>query len=224
MAESRILYYITDRKAFASDEPTRRRRLLEKIAEATAAGIDYIQLREKDLTIRDLESLAGEAVSVIRKLRNRNRELKTALLINSRIDVALAVNADGVHLPAQDISPREAQSAWKSGAAARARELSPQSPQISISCHSLEEVTEATNMATLALFSPIFQKKDAPELTPTGLRELNEACGNKIPVLALGGITLQNAHSCFQAGAAGIAAIRLFQENDIGIIARTLRS
>jgi thiamine-phosphate pyrophosphorylase len=223
MAESRILYYITDRKALASDEPTRCRRLLEKIAEATEAGVDYIQLREKDLTTRDLESLAGKAVSITLKLRAQNRKLKTALLINSRIDVALAVNAEGVHLPAQDISPQEALIAWKCGAGALARELSPQSPQISISCHSPEEVAEAADAATMALFAPIFEKKDAPGILSTGLHALHEACGNKIPVLALGGITLQNAHSCFQAGAAGIAAIRLFQENDIATIARTLR-
>ena len=62
MAESCLLYYITDRTAFAGDEPTRRRRLLEKISEAARAGVDYIQLREKDLPARELESLAREAV------------------------------------------------------------------------------------------------------------------------------------------------------------------
>lgn len=224
MAEPRILYYITDRKTFASDEFTRQRRLLDKITEATAAGIDYIQLREKDLTTRDLESLAREAVNIVHKLRAQNRDLKTALLINSRIDIALAVNADGVHIPAQDISPQEALIVWKCGAGAVARELSPQSPQISIACHLPEEVAEAANTATVALFAPIFEKKDAPGITPTGLHALHQACRNKIPVLALGGITLQNAKSCFEAGAAGIAAIRLFQENNIATIVRTLRS
>ena len=64
MAERCLLYYITDRTAFPGDESTRRQRLLEKIHEATRAGVDYIQLREKDLPTRDVESLAGEAVAV----------------------------------------------------------------------------------------------------------------------------------------------------------------
>ena len=79
MAESWLLYYITDRKAFADDEPTRRRRLLEKIAEAARANLDYIQLREKDLSTRELESLARESVAIIQKLRSENRELRVPL-------------------------------------------------------------------------------------------------------------------------------------------------
>ena len=87
-----------------------------------------------------------------------------------------------------------------------------------------EEVTQAaTDGATLAIFAPVFEKKDAPGTVPTGLEALREACRAKIPVLALGGITLQNAASCLQAGAAGIAAIRLFQENNIAEIVRGLR-
>ena len=80
MPENCILYYITDRKAFAGDEQTRRRLLLDKIAEAAAAGINYIQLREKDLSARDLELLAREAIEIIRnqnklKTRTKNRGL-----------------------------------------------------------------------------------------------------------------------------------------------------
>src|SRR5258708_2784411 len=83
MAESRLLYYITDRTAFVGDELSRRRRLLEKIAEAARAGVDYIQLREKDLPTRDLESLARKAVGVVQeagKLATGHRPLGTALL------------------------------------------------------------------------------------------------------------------------------------------------
>ena len=226
MPES-ILYYITDRKAFSGDESTSRRNLLAKIAEAATAGVDYIQLREKDLSIRDLESLAREAIQIIREcnqLRPANREGRTALLINSRTDVALATEADGVHLPVSDLSPQEVGRIWKGGAGALVREVPPQAPVISISCHSAQEVTEAaTAGATVALFAPVFEKKDVPGTAPAGLEALREACRAKIPVLALGGITLQNAASCLRAGAAGIAAIRLFQENEISAIARTLR-
>jgi thiamine-phosphate pyrophosphorylase len=218
-----LLYYITDRTAFSGDEPTRRLRLLDKIAEAASQGVDYIQLREKDLSTRDLESLAREAIDVIRRLRTENRELRTALLINSRTDVAIATAANGVHLRSNDVAPQEVRTAWQGscGAGALAREASPQAPLIAVSCHSPQEVAKAaSNQATLAVFAPVFEKKDTQ---PTGIEALRQACQTRIPVLALGGVTLQNAQFCLQAGAAGIAAIRLFQENDIAAIVRQLR-
>ena len=222
-----LLYYITDRKAFPGDDRTRRRRLLDKIAEAASQHINYIQLREKDLPTRDLESLANEAMQIIRehsRLATDHCPLTLALLINSRTDIALSTGAHGVHLPAKDISPEEVRTAWEKacGSGRLARELSPQDPLISVSCHSPQEVLQAArHQATLAIFAPVFEKKDA---SPAGLEALRQACQAKIPVLALGGITLQNAHSCLEAGAAGIAAIRLFQENDISTIIRELRS
>src|SRR5579863_1898342 len=232
MAERPLLYYITNRVAFPGDERGRRVHLLDKIAEATSNNIDYIQLREKDLPTRDLESLAREAMQIIHKLKTENRELRTVLLINSRTDVALTTNAAGVHLPANDFSPEEIRTAWKCGAGTLARELSPGTPVISVSCHSPEEVNQAVaNQATLALFAPVFEKQTIPAsvhlkagTAPQGVDQLRQACLAKIPVLALGGITLQNAASCLQAGAAGIAAIRLFQENDVATIVRKLRS
>ncbi len=221
MAESCLLYYITDRTTLGADEPTRRRRLLEKISEAARAGIDYIQLREKDLPTRDLETLAREAVRLIKEAGAQ----ATALLINSRTDVALAAGAQGVHLRAQDISPKDVRKIWQEcGAGTPARELSPTNPLIAVSAHSPEEVLQAAeNGATIAVLAPIFEKKDAPEARPVGLSMLKEACNANIRVLALGGITLSNARSCLEAGAAGIAAIRLFQENNIEDIVRTLR-
>ncbi|MGB2605132.1 MAG: thiamine phosphate synthase [Candidatus Sulfotelmatobacter sp.] len=250
MVNSPLLYYITDRAAFPGDERTRRMRLLDKIAEAASHGVDYVQLREKDLPVRDLESLAGEAMSIINQLRTENperrkdrgKQRRTALLINSRTDVAMAVAANGVHLPAADVSPEEVRAAWKCGAgvsfdmlrAGSARELSPHDPLIAVSCHSLQEVFQAAaNHATFAVFAPVFEKKDfekkvfgkkdSPATRPAGLDALREACRAEIPVLALGGVTLQNAEPCLRAGAAGIAAIRLFQESDIATIVRELR-
>ena len=228
MAESCFLYYITDRTAFAADEPTRRRRLLEKIAETARAGVDYIQLREKDLSTRDLESLAREAVAVIReaqRLASGPKPLAPALLINSRTDVALAVKAYGVHLRSDDISPHEVRAAWeKCGAGALARESLLDVPLIGVSCHSPEEVRQAESSgASFAVLAPVFEKKDAPDAHPAGLAQLRQACQAGIPVLALGGITLANAQSCLGAGAAGIAAIRLFQENDVEHVVRALR-
>ena len=223
-----LLYFITDRKAFATDEPTRRRRLLEKIAEAARAGVDYIQLREKDFPTRELESLAQEAVQVIReakKLAPNPKPLVPVLLINSRTDVAMAVGADGVHLRAEDVTPKEVKEIWEKCGARAPAGVSPRRPMIAVSCHSPAEVKEAAaEGATFAVFAPVFEKKDLPGANATGLSQLSEACKASIPVLALGGVTLENAKSCLEAGASGIAAIRLFQENDISEIVAKLRS
>ena len=221
-----LLYYITDRTAFPGDEPTRHRRLLEKIREAASAGVNYIQLREKDLPARDLESLATEAIKIIAQLRTENRELRTALLINSCTDVALAVGADGVHLRSDDISPQEVRMVWQHqyecGAGAPTRTNSPRDPLIAVSCHSPAEVAQAAaTHATFAVFAPVFEKKDT---APAGLAALQQACEANIPVLALGGITLANVRSCIEAGAAGIAAIRLFQDHNIAEVVKQLRS
>ncbi len=221
MADGCLLYYITDRTAFNGDEPTRRKLLLEKISEAALAGVDYIQLREKDLSTRDLELLAVEASTVIRKLKAENPLLRTALLINSRTDVALAARADGVHLRSEDISPTEVKEIWTRCGAA----VSPVPPLVGISTHSAEETQQArANGAAFAVFAPVFEKRDAPGTPGRGLSSLREACRTQIPVLALGGVTLENASSCLEVGAAGIAAIRLFQENDISAIARRLQA
>ncbi|MGH9496305.1 MAG: thiamine phosphate synthase [Candidatus Sulfotelmatobacter sp.] len=217
-----ILYYITDRIALASDEPTRRRRLLAKIAEAARAAVDYIQLREKDLPTRELEALAWEAIRVIAQLGRENREPRTRLLVNSRTDVALAAGTDGVHLRSEDVSPEDVKQIWtKWSERASARENSPPVPLIGVSCHSREEVAKAsTSAASFAVFAPVFEKGNVP---PAGLKPLTDACKEKIPVLALGGITIENARSCHEAGAAGIAAIRLFQDNSIQEIVKALR-
>ena len=237
MPDRCLLYYITDRTAFPGDESTRRRRLLEKIAEAARAGVDYIQLREKDLPTRELETLAREVVTRLNQLRTENRDLRTRLLINSRTDVALAAGADGVHLRSDDVSPKDVQAIWKQRGAP-ARDLPGQSPLIGVSCHSAEEVAQAAaNGASFAVFAPVFEKKggqDEDVGTPhlaslarrgnSGLTFLKQACQEKIPVLALGGITLANARSCLEAGAAGLAAIRLFQENNIAQIVLQLKN
>ena len=212
-----ILLYITDRVQFAGDESARQGALLAKIAEAARCGVDLIQLREKDLPVRELEILARAAVRVVREnsaLETEKRE--TRLLINSRTDVAITSGADGVHLRSNDISPSEVQTIWVRGGQ-RTRAL------VSVSCHFADEVVQAASEgADFAVFAPIFEKKDAPQASPAGLKGLREACRQTIPVLALGGITIENARACLDAGAAGIAGIRLFQENDIAEVVRHL--
>jgi thiamine-phosphate pyrophosphorylase len=222
-----LLYYITDRAAFSADERTRRRRLLDKIAEAASCGVDYIQLREKDLPARELELLAREAKRLIDEAKMRDGEPKTVLLVNSRTDVALSAYAGGVHLPADDVTPEDVCAAWRqdfAGGSPTSADFVEAAPIIGASCHSLEEVARAAaNRASFAVFGPVFGKKDTPQVKPAGLEELRRVCCAKIRVLALGGITLENARSCVQAGAAGVAAIRMFQANDIAGIVRELR-
>src|SRR5579862_5380318 len=102
-----LLYYITNRRAFPGDEHEQRRRLLLKVAEAASAGVDYIQLREKDLTTHELESLAREVIARVRANSSAAR-----LLINDGTDVALACGADGVHLPSNSLPASEVRALW----------------------------------------------------------------------------------------------------------------
>ena len=215
-----LLCYITDRKQFSEDEGTRRRLLLRKIADAARFGVDFIQLREKDLSARELEALAREAVGIVQKnVGAESRTLGTRLLVNSRTDIAIVVGADGVHLRSDDLSPSQVITIWAaSGAGSRARVT------VSVSCHSAEDVRRAAaDGADFALFGPVFERQGAAQIGPGGLDNLRRACKEKIPVLALGGVTVENAQSCLDAGAAGISGIRLFQENDISKIVKLLR-
>jgi thiamine-phosphate pyrophosphorylase len=222
MADRCLLYYITDRSQFPGDEGARRHVLLAKVADAARAGVDYIQLRERDLSARELETLARQVVAAVHE-----NSPSTRLLINSRTDVALAAGADGVHLRGDDLSPREVRAAVRLSAH---RPLTTDHFLVAASCHTAADVFHAeSEAADFAVFAPVFEKKDAPaserkNTAPTGIAALREACRAKIPVLALGGVNVENAASCLNAGAAGIAAIRLFQENKIEDVVRTLRA
>jgi len=208
-----LLCYITDRSQFSGDESARRHRLLEKIAEAARSDVDFVQLREKDLTTRELELLAHEAIRAVRE----NSPSTTKLLINSRTDVALAVGADGVHLPSDDISPSDVRNIFR-------HQHERYSLTICASCHTLPEVRRALNQADFVVYGPVFEKKAVSGSSVVGLEGLHQACQERISVLALGGITLENAGVCLQAGAAGIAGIRLFQENEVRKVVGVLRS
>lgn len=207
-----FLYYITDRTQFPGGEHDRRRRLLDKIAEAASCGVDYVQLREKDLSLRDLEALALQAMERIRAAGGSTR-----LLINSRTDIAIATGADGVHLRSKDVSPADARTVWR--AAGRARALI-----VAVSCHTAADVRAAEESgADFVVFGPTFGKKDALEIAATGLESLRNACRGSVPVIALGGITADNAVRCAEAGAKGIAGIRLFQQNNLAEVVAKLR-
>lgn len=219
-----LLYYITDRKGFPGSDAQQRAALLQRIAEAARAGVDYIQLREKDLSSRDLECLARDAVRAVRE-----NSSTTKLLINGRADVALACGADGVHLPAGELPASEIRALW--------RRCSGREPLIGVSAHSPADVHDAeANGASFAVLAPIFEKVQT-EVKGIGLDVLRLACARTLKLnnldapyqdsfvaLALGGVTLTNASACLEAGAAGVAGIRLFQNGDIFDTVRRLRA
>ena len=208
-----LLCYITDRRLLGDHENIRQKNLLVWIESAAAAEIDFIQLREKDLSARELESLAGEAMARL------TRFPKSRLLINSRLDIALALAAHGVHLRAEDFQASDARYI----AAKAGKQI-----VIGVSCHSAKEVALAdSHGADFALLGPIFEKR-GETLAPLGLDELRRACtrpaaaASRMPVLALGGVNLSNAHDCMKAGADGVAGIRLFQESPVDEIVKQL--
>ena len=177
-----IRYYITDRHQVSS--------LTETISRVARSGVDWIQLREKDLTAGELFEHTRAALAIAGDAK---------ILVNGRLDVALAAGAHGVHLPSNAIAPSEL------------RRITPPDFLIGVSCHTIEEVIRAeAEQATFAVFSPVFESPGKGP--PAGLAKLAEAAqAVRIPVLALGGITYSNMQSCIDAGAAGIAAISLFQ-------------
>lgn len=175
------LLIVTDRRAF----PDQLAVLARALRGAPSAAI---LLREKDLSARELVSLA-----------RRIRELRpSALLVSTRCDVALAAGADGVHLPADGISPAEA------------RSLLGPSRLVGVSCHGEPDVRAAlAGGADYGMFGPVF---DTPQKRafgpPLGLPALGSASRLGLPLFALGGVDLANAARCREAGARGVAAIR----------------
>ena len=196
--------------------------LISLAAQWAARNIDYIQIRERDLAPDDLLELTRAIISAVREINQT-----TKVLLNGPAEIALQTGANGVHLPA-NASPNTA---------AEVRALFAQSGRdaiLSHSCHSVQEVLKfreesqrdlhATAANTLILFAPVFEKIITPQAPghPSekipgqgldALRAAVHAAGN-IPVLALGGITPESAPACLAAGAAGIAGIRLFIEEE----------
>jgi len=207
-----LLYYITDRLGFPGTPAEQRSALLRCLAESARAEVDYIQLREKGEDSANLELLAREALHVVRE-----NSKTTKLLINTHVDIALAIGADGVHLPANASPPSKVRGEWL--------QRGERAPVIGVSAHSVDEVQRAElDGATFAVFAPVFEKA-AAGIKGVGLDALREACAAAgIPVLALGGINLSNAAACLENAAAGIAGIRLFQQANVAATVNALRN
>jgi thiamine-phosphate pyrophosphorylase len=202
-----IVCYVTDRASLGvAAGVNREEALLERVRGAAAAGVDWIELREKDLDTRTLLDLTRKALSAARAACVSGRESMASprLLINDRLDVARAAGAGGVHLT-EASAPVRAVAQWK-----REGEF-----LIGASCHSLEGAQcAAANGADYIFFGPVFATRSKAAFgAPQGPAKLAAICrAVKIPVLAIGGITIENAAACVEAGAAGIAAIALFQQ------------
>jgi len=175
-----IRCYVTDR---------RQGDLLAHVARAVAAGVDMIQVREKDLS-------AAELLELVCRVRDLAVGSNSKILVNGRLDIALAAGIHGVHLPGDGLP---------------AAQVRPFVRTLGVSTHSLEDVIGAErDGADYVVFGPVFETPGKAAVGIETLRSIAKAV--KIPVLAIGGITSANTPEVIEAGAAGIAAIRLFQQ------------
>jgi thiamine-phosphate pyrophosphorylase len=206
------LCYVTDRKALSGSSEEQLGALLQKIENAGRAGVDWIQIREKDLSGRELAALVSEAV--------RRVPVSCRVLVNDRLDVAIAVGAGGVHLGEQSMAVQDA-------IRLIAEKHLRTECVVGSSTHSLEAARAAEKAgANYVMFGPVFATPSKAAFgPPQGLEKLRQVCASvSLPVMAIGGVTAANAGDCLTAGAAGIAAIRLFQDaTDMREMVRSLR-
>jgi thiamine-phosphate pyrophosphorylase len=215
-----LLCYVTDRHSLSEAEVgPALETLLLKIEAAAGAGVDWIQIREKDLSGKDCGLLTGDALQRAANSTASNGA-PTRILVNDRLDVALSEHAGGVHLAENSLPLPEARRLANTRAQS-------QGFLIGVSCHSLEAARcAASNGTDYLFFGPVFATPSKAALgAPQGLERLAAVCrAVSIPVLAIGGITLANASACLAAGASGIAAIRLFQDaRDMSSLVQSLR-
>ena len=180
------------------------REVIEQVGAAAQAGVDMIQLREPALEARALYELCLAARAAVGRR-------PTLLLLNRRVDVALAAKLDGVHLPAHGLPP------------AAVRTWTGPGFWLGVSCHNLAEVdAAAADGCDFCVFGPVFASPGKGP--PVGLAALAEAARRTLPVLALGGVTSANAGLCLAQGAAGVAGIRLFSPAEAAASVDSLRN
>jgi thiamine-phosphate pyrophosphorylase len=211
-----ILCYVTERRSLRVENgPNRETALVQRIETTARAGVDWIQIREKDLPARGLVDLTHAAIRVCKSVSARS---ETRVVVNDRFDVAWAAGAAGIHAGETSLPIRVLVDARQ---AARLKDF-----LIGASCHSLNGAINAAEAgADYVFFGPVFETPSKAAFgSPQGTAKLAQVCNAvSIPVIAIGGITLENARVCRDSGAAGIAAIRLFQDTgDIGEIVAAL--
>ena len=187
---------VTDRRrleAGLDGERPAGQRLVDVARQAVAAGADLIQIRERDLDTADLAALVEAIVAIARGSRTR-------VVVNDRLDVALACGADGVHLRADSIPP------------ARARSIAPPGFLVGRSVHDREEAAAHAAAVDYLIAGTVFPTASKPStdrlLGVSGLTEIVRAV--PVPVLAIGGVTIERVPEIAATGAAGIAGIGLF--------------
>jgi len=204
------LCYVTDRKGLEVSPENQCEALVGRMEIAARAGVDWIQLREKDLSGRALAELLREAL--------RRVPAGCRILLNDRLDVACALGAGGVHLGGESLSVEDARRLVRG----RGGDF-----LVGASTHSLAAALSAEKAgADYLVFGPVYATPSKAQYgPPQGIERLREVChAVSLPVLAIGGITVENARACLEAGAAGIAAIRLFEEaSDLPAVVDALR-
>ncbi|MHB8541236.1 MAG: thiamine phosphate synthase [Candidatus Acidiferrales bacterium] len=206
-----VLCYVTDRRLLEGElSSSTTEGLLLRIGRAAAAGVDWIQIREKDLPAGELLDLTRGAIATVQsKAISDPRVLARVLvLVNDRLDVALAAGAAGVHLGGDSIQVGTVIPWVRAGNA-------PEGFLVGASCHEIHDAIDAERAgANYIFFGPIHGTPSKIGFgAPQGIDKLAEVCRRvRIPVLAIGGMNEENAAACMRAGAAGIAAIRLFQQ------------
>jgi len=186
-----VICLVTDRKRFVR-EPEEE--VVQQVRAAAAAGIHLVQVRERDLPTRDL-------LNLVRRCVEAARGTSTRVLVSDRADVALAAGAHGVHLPSNGVPP------------SRLRRLVPGGFIIGRSVHDAVEAARVTDEGGVdyLVFGTVFPTSSKPGVPAAGVSALAAAAeAVTVPVLAIGGITLERVSAIAAAGAAGFAAIGLF--------------
>ena len=180
---------------------------MRQLTYAVDAGVEVIQIRERDLEAGTLAALVGDGMAIARGTGTR-------VVVNDRVDVALAGGADGVHLRADSLP------------VAAVRSLAPRGFLIGRSVHSADEATSLAQGADYIIAGTVWPSASKPEssvlLGPGGLSAIAGAVG--VPTLAIGGVTLDRVRDVAAAGAAGVAAIGLFMAEEDGAVVGSCRA
>jgi thiamine-phosphate pyrophosphorylase len=197
-----VICLITDGRLSVSDGEAA---LVERVAAAARAGVDLIQIREAAIDDRMLAAMVSGCLHAVRGTRAR-------VVVNDRLDVALACGAHGVHLKSTSYP------------AARARAVAPAGFLIGRSIHSAEDATRAEG-ADYVVFGSIFVTSSKPGQTPAGLAALAQTVrATPLPVLAVGGVTVETAGLLSRTGVAGVAAIGLFANQPTAALSAVVQS